>query len=474
MKFINHKLFLAALCLSAAALTSCSDDEKYDIDGTNDAIVYFTPTVKQVYSNQVMRTAVGVLGAVRAQIPVNVQKKTSGNIDVTAVADTTLVNAYNKENNTTCEQFPEKALAALQVENASIAAGNMKDTMLVSLPLDVLDQFTASSYVLPVRLQASGDGVRASQDYDVAYIVVNTKDVDNFVTLDKNKIDCNIIKTPVGTFGGVDDKIKVSIAGAVNADWSATAVADNSLIAAYNEENGTDYQALPDDVLKSLTITPEVIKAGETTNDEGIKVNIPVEKLKSLSQSYLVPLKVTSTYGDKTIAEDDDIVYMTIGVKETLINDDAKEFKGTAATDHSAWTVKDCENLNPENYEGLFDTGWNGGWAFNGKASSAKFTLDLGAKHKLAGFYVESYVMKNCKVEISTDGSNWVSLGDTKDHSPFQKYDASSWEYISEYVLYGAVDCRYIRYTFDLDTGSWAWNYGSYAKVSGFKVFLND
>jgi hypothetical protein len=108
MKFINHKLFLAALCLSVAGLTSCSDDEKYDIDGTNDAIVYFTPTVKQVYSNQVMRTAVGVLGAVRAQIPVNVQKKTSGNIDVTVVADTTLVNAYNKENNTTCEQFPRK------------------------------------------------------------------------------------------------------------------------------------------------------------------------------------------------------------------------------------------------------------------------------------------------------------------------------------------------------------------------------
>lgn len=473
MKLINHKLILAALCLSAAGLTSCSDDEKYDIDGTNDVIAYLSPTVKQVYTNQVMRTAVGPLGAVRADIPVNIQKTSGQSVDVSAVADTTLVSKYNKENNTDFKQFPTKVLEKLTLNDAVIPAGEMKDTMTVSVPVEMLDQFTEPSYLLPVRIKCKGgNGIRESVDYNIAYIQVNTSDVTNFVHLDKTSIESNVINTPVGTFGGVDDQIKVSIEGAVSADWTSTATVDNSLIAKYNEENRSEYKSLPDDVLKTLTITPEVIPAGETTAEQGIKVSIPVEKLKALKDSYLVPLKVTSMYNDKTVAEDDDVVYLTIGVKETLINDNASAILGTKAADHSGWTVKDCDNLDPEKFSDLFESGWGAGWTFLNKAASAKFTIDLGKERSLAGFYLEGYVMKNCLVEVSTDKTNWVTVGNTSEHQAYSKYDPETWESTSEYVFYGAVKCRYIRFKFDLDANSWAWSY--YNKVQGFSLYFND
>lgn len=475
MKLINHKLILAALCLSVAGLTSCSDDEKYDIDGTNDVIAYLSPTVKQVYTNQVMRTAVGPLGAVRADIPVNIQKTTGQSVDVSAIADTTLVSKYNKENNTDFKQFPAKVLEKLTLDDAVIPAGEMKDTMKVSVPVDMLDQFTEPSYLLPVRIKCKGgNGIRESVDYNIAYIQVNTSDVTDFVHLDKNSIESNVINTPVGTFGGVDDQIKVSIQGAVSADWTSTATVDNSLIAKYNEENKAEYKSLPDDVLKALTITPEVIPAGETAAEQGIKVSIPVEKLKDLKDSYLVPLKVTSTYNGKTVAEDDDVVYLTIGVKETLVNDNASAILGTKATDHSGWTVKDCDNLDPEKFGDLFESGWGAGWTFQNKAASAKFTIDLGKERKLTGFYLSSYVMNNCLVEVSTDGSNWVKLGNTSEHEPYSKWDPETYESLNAYVLYGAVGCRYLRFNLELDEDSWAWRYSSYKKVTDFSLYFGD
>lgn len=464
---------LGGVVLSAFALMGCSDDEKYDVDGSSDNIVYVNPSVSPTFKATIMRTHVGSFGYVGASVPVNIQRAASGNVQVSLTPDTSLVSEYNKQNNTECKAFPASVLSKLTVDAGSFSGGATTDTVTISAGDDTFGQFTESSYVLPLRLTTQGgDNVRPSTNHGVAYLVVNTTDVTDFVKLDRNKVDCNVVKTPAGTFGGIDATFKVSLACPVSADWTSNVTVDNSLIADYNSKNGTSYEALSNDLISQLTITPQVIAQGETTSETGIRISAPVEKLASLSGSYLIPLRVTSTYKDQTVAEDGDIVYITLGVKESLINDDANAITGTKAASHDGWSVSDCTNLNPDNFADLFGSGWGAGWKFNEKGSTAGFTLDLGKERSLAGFYLEGYVMKNCLVEVSTDKTNWVTVGNTSEHQAYSKYDYETWESQSEYVFYGSVKCRYIRFKFDLDADSWAWSY--YNKVQGFSLYFND
>lgn len=320
--------------LSAFALMGCSDDEKYDVDGSSDNIVYVNPSVSPTFKATIMRTQVGSFGYVGASVPVNIQRAASGNVQVSLTPDTSLVSEYNKQNNTECKAFPASVLSKLTVDAGSFSGGATTDTVTISAGDDTFGQFTESSYVLPLRLTTQGgDNVRPSTNHGVAYLVVNTTDV-------------------------------------------------------------------------------------------------------------------------------------------TLINDDANAITGTKAASHDGWSVSDCTNLNPDNFADLFGSGWSAGWEFNEKGSTAGFTLDLGKERSLAGFYLEGYVMKNCLVEVSTDKTNWVTVGNTSEHQAYSKYDPETWESTSEYVFYGAVKCRYIRFKFDLDANSWAWSY--YNKVQGFSLYFND
>lgn len=482
MKIKNILLLCGTLFFGTMALTSCSDDETYDFDGSHSNLIYLNPTSSKVYNCQVLRTPVGIFGMAGAEIPVNLQHPSSADVKVTVVADTSLVKTYNKDNSTDYLPFPASTIDALNIEQADIVSGELKDTIVVSESEDNLKGFTQSGYVLPLRISyvgsEGGDDSRPiseSKDYSVAYIVVTTSDVDDFVSTSDTPTTCSIVNTPVGTFGSISAEFPVSIKCAISSDWTSTLEVENSLVTDYNSENGTSYEALPQNALNALTITPATIKSGETSTETGIKVSLPDDVAKTLTKDYLVPMHLTSTYGSgSSYKEDGDIAYIIIQIKNSLINDDATAIVGKQG-DGTEWSAIDCENLDPSGFSSLF-TGKSSSryWVFTDKIESAKFTADLGSEKNLTGFYLLSYVMNNCKVEISTDNSTWAELGSTADHKYVSKYDQSTWTSYKEYVLYAAVKCRYIRYTLNLNTSSWAWIYDDYKSIRNFALYFAD
>lgn len=465
----------------AAALTAtsvaCSDEKTYDVDGNSDNIAYVNPHQDNVYETTIMHTSFGTVGYVGARIGVYLQRPAQKGVMVSLAPDASLVAEYNAGHDTKHTAFPDDAIKALQSTAATFDSNPTRDTATVLLPEDKLTSLTAESYVLPLRVSTVGSqdgGVRGSTNHGVAYVVVRNQQVDNFVSLDKQTADCNIIKTPVGTFGGIMVSVKPTLAAAVAADWQATAVIDASLINDYNAQHATNYEALPADAAAAITIVPTTIAAGSTTPDEGIKVDAPVEKLKNLTGSYLIPLRIRSTYKGQQIEEQDDVVYVTLGVKESLINDDADELSGKLPSDEvrNTWVATNCDNLDPAQFSSAFTTSW-GGWAFRSKQASAAFTIDMQREQPVTGFYLSGYVMSGATVELSSDGVVWTSVGNTDEHEAVQKYD-ESWTSHSEYVFYSPVRCRYIRFTIRLDEDSWAWNYGGYSTLRNLSVYLAD
>ena len=469
MKIYNI-LFCGAMLLSAAALTGCSEDETYDVYGEKTNRVFVDPNQSNVTECTVYKTPIGLCGDALTNVHVRMQYPARQTVKVGGAADMSLVAEYNEQNSTEYAALPDAAVKALEISPAEMESGKNTADLQVSLPTEARTSLTESDYVLPIRISTPGgkdDGREIStlDDKSMAYLVIHTSDEDIASLTGSKTVDCNIVNTPVGVFGGVDSKFTVSLKASVYTDVQLSAEIDNSLIAAYNEENGTSYEALPSDFASALRVNAATIKSGELSGD--VAVTMDSEKAKQLSGSYIVPMHIAMTYSDGTKKVFDEPVYTTIGVKETLINDNATSIPGTKG-DVKTYSVVSAENLDPEEFSGLFSDDWNASWPFLEKKETAAFTVDLGAEKNLVAFNIDNYVGKEYTLYFSNDGNTWKEIGSTAGHTAV--YDRSTWE--QAYVMYGAVKCRYIKAEMKLDKNSWAWSYGSYAAISALNFYF--
>ncbi len=458
MKIYNI-LFCGAMLLSAAALTGCSEDETYDVYGEKTNRVYVDPTLSNVTECTVYKTPIGLCGDALANVHVRMQYPAQQAVKVSGAADMSLVAEYNEQNSTEYAALPDAAVKALEIAPAEMESGKNTADLQVSLPTEARTSLTESDYVLPIRIANPGgkdDGREIStlDDKSMAYLVIHTSDEEIASLTGSKSVDCNIINTPVGVFGGVDSKFTVALKASIYTDVLLSAEIDNSLIAAYNEENGTSYEALPSDFASALKINAATIKPGELSGD--VAVTMDNEKAKQLSGSYIVPMHIAMTYSDGTKKVFDEPVYTTIGVKETLINSNPSEMVGSDG-DNSEWKCIEATNFDKESF-----TTYR--WKPSAKnISEGSYIIDFGTVHKVTGFQnvkASSWrsVVSSYRIYVSEDKSNWVDLGSTDGCNTVYDDNWNSW-----YVLYGAVSVRYVKVELTFNPNDSYWRYYDYS-----------
>ncbi len=458
----TSKIYLfGAMMLGAAALAACSDDEKYDVTGDPGNLVYVDQGASNVTECTLYRTPAGNYGDLETQLSARLQYTVADSVTVTAVADTTLVSAFNAEHETQYATLPADVLRAIAITPAGISAGSnvASAAVHVAIPESARGTLTAEGYVLPVRLAVASVGskqtdrpVSASQTMATAYLVIHT--TSNIVTLTgNNTASCAIVKTPVGVFGEISGSFTATLLHAIGSDVKISATVDNALVEEYNAEHSTSYAALPAEVANTVEVTATTIAAGETTGT--VKVTADKEKAQTLSgTAYLLPLRLTATYADGTTQTIETAkVYLTLSFLESLINSNPTEITGTIQQDCSAWECIAATNLYKE--EMSFD-----GWRPTASGvDNASFTVDLKGVHKVSAFMANCYVMQSngARVYLSTDGNTWTDLGSTSGCKSIRDNNWNSW-----YVLYGGVSARYVRFDFTLNANSWAWSYADW------------
>jgi hypothetical protein len=487
MKIKNILMVCGALFFGTVALTSCSNnDDNYDIDGDANNLIYVDQTLSKTTTCTIYHTPVGEFGEVQADINAKLQYSTQDSINVSAVVDTTLISTYNSENNTNYATLPASALSAVKVKAGGISSGTSSTSapVEVSLPKECYSSLTAPCYVVPIRLalgnvlgSASERHVAGSKTLAIHYMIIKT--TNELAYFDGTTTQtCAIVRTPLGVFGGISGNFDVSLHHALDGDVKVTAVADNSLIAAYNSEKGTDYVALPTNVANALIITPGTIAKGKTAAAPSIAVSVPNNVAKSLTEpGYILPLRLQVTYSNGTTQTvENSVAYLVVRTLKSLVNDNPKALLGTAQSNEvaSSWSCIAADNLDKDAYSSMFGE-YSSSWCFLKKNSSAaSFTVDLGAIHKVSGFRVFSQLMTNAEVEISTDGKTWTSLGEVNDHNPLEIQ--SDWNSLFWYVLYSGVPARYVKVNVILDPNHYNWDYFDYGytTMDGFGLCFDD
>lgn len=287
-----------------------------------------------------------------------------------------------------------------------------------------------------------------------------------------------IIHTPAFSISNFDVKIPAKCNQKATGDIKVTFEVDNNLIAAYNEEHGTNFAALPAEALNlgKMTLT---IPAGEMATADTLHLQLTddADVLASLNSEYgyLLAVKMASVNGGGGTPSTNmcPVHYFEIGVTNDNIfhGATADDLKGTLVEDQSGWSA----TSNSEAYYGtmpdlsrMFDGNFGNYCNMMNSAEDLTFTVDMGKTYTFDGIrmvygyksswwtYEYDCIKSGWSFEKSDDGANFSGIGVVEDGDNGKLV-----------AFYAPVTTRYIRVTVP-NTGGY---YGASAYVGEFNVY---
>ena len=224
------------------------------------------------------------------------------------VVDVTTSNAdllsYNKQYGTDYIPLPAD-LYSFSVQNIAFSAEEVSKTFSVSWDIakvaEFMDLEPANQYCIPVALRSEDLEVNDGREVFILNLVTSAITAEQTLLSKTYEWESEPVTETMDITVSIDKTIP-------GIDLTVGFEVDNSLIAAYNQENGTDYVAAPEGLV-TVGADP-VIKAGTdkvlytvTINTDAIAVDTEVEidgvaQTKKLVKrdwdGYVVPLKISS------------------------------------------------------------------------------------------------------------------------------------------------------------------------------------
>lgn len=261
-----------------------------------------------------------------------------------------------------------------------------------------------------------------------------------------------IIQTPAFCVSNWAFEVPLKCTQRASGNIAGTIEVDNSMIAAYNEEHGTNYEEMPASalVIENATLN---IEANSMVSTEMFRVTLSEDEdilrgLKS-QNGYLIPLCITKTEGKNAQRSADvNSAYIIVTVTNDNVNHDAdeKDIKGTLVSDQSAWSV----TTNGEVYdwegpiESLLDGDIETKCYIGIYEGDLLLDINMGKSYTFDaitlvtedywGDEVEGCLSDGMKIYTSNDGVSWESVG-----SIITEYDKRVC------VFYAPLTAQYIR-----------------------------
>lgn len=298
----------------------------------------------------------------------------------------------------------------------------------------------------------------------------------NRVYIYDNSKTYKIVQTPISTVSNVDFKWPAKCSQKASGTIKATVVVDNSLIAAYNEEHGTVFEAMPAEaiVLENAEMT---IPAGKMVVADTVRVKLTddanvLSTLKS-EKGYIIPLRLVSAEGANSRLSTNRVSpsFLTITVTEDNMNHEATQYNGagTLVADQSGWTVATNGSVSSwyDPINAIFDGNYETSTYITNTSGELQLDIDMGKACSFDGIkmtyqgydsswnYVEvGAFVSGMTVSISDNGTDWKSQGEIHNDTEVCAF-------------YAPLTARYIRVTVP-NAGGW---YGATLQCGVFNIY---
>lgn len=261
---------------------------------------------------------------------------------------------------------------------------------------------------------------------------VNPKAGNTFSTL--------IVHRPVGSTGSFHTEFQPSSNTSNHGDVPVTIVLDESLVASYNREHGTNYAALPEEYIK-LTNPTVVIPADTTASRDTVMIDLDAEKdlSKLTERTYLAPFKLVAD--GLGASEQMGNLWFIVNTETNIIRPitSADDLLGFPAGGTGDWTA-DCGN-----YANLFDGNNSTSVTFG---TENVVTIDMKKEIMVTGLKLNTYEIGSMSIEYSVDGKEWFQAGTPADGEYVfgASWGAGDWCA----AVYDYFTARYLRLTFTM------------------------
>lgn len=264
--------------------------------------------------------------------------------------------------------------------------------------------FTARYLRLPIDFSGYYKTLYALEAYEIE----STEPTIYTITGTNNVVSGKVVhRKGSGSTSNVSASFRASVTVASDKGYNVTVAQDNSLVAAYNKANGTNYAALPSQNL-NIENASLAIAAGKTQSDDEAKITLKGD-LSTLSDKngYLAAVKLSTTTAGAVVSEGRGVVYVIVDVENNLIRPikSTDDMIGFPAGGRSSWSATGSMS----NLENLFDD--NNNTSVNCSSSGNTITVNMGSTHMVTGLHFRSYNISNLAIEYSTDGNVWEKAG---------------------------------------------------------------
>lgn len=281
-------------------------------------------------------------------------------------------------------------------------------------------------------------------------------------TLDNSQA-FKIVQTPISTISNVDFKWPAKCSKKASDNIKVKVIVDNSLIADYNEEHGTEFEAMPTEalVLNNMEMTiPAGSMAVSDTAHVQLTDNADVLGTLKSEKGYIIPLRLESAEGGDSQLSTNMLkpTFVTVTVTEDNVNHDATEYTGTGTlvADQTGWSVTPINGSTGSNLQRWFDGNPKVySSVFNRSTHKASLIVDMGQSYTfdaIAAYrgtswndnlYLYASISSGAKISTSEDGENYKSAGEVTGSSMY-------------IVFYAPLTARYIK----IETTSYSVNCG--------------
>lgn len=338
-------------------------------------------------------------------------------LTISVDTDPALIERYKKQYGKTLPILPQGSYTL--PETISIPAGKSISEKMFAItwkdPSVIKDK--NATYLLPISIKnMDNSDAKLTSNRNTIFMEVKFNEVSYSFKTKTGNISEDVNFNKAGStvaINGSNPLITASLNTVISTDLPLKISVDNSLIAAYNTTNGTQFQVLPENTYKLSTSDLTILKNNFNSNDLEIRFTNALAQLDT-TKKYLLPIKSTAQNNFPTT---NDVVYLKISIVVNNINSDTP-ITGTTI-DRSNWSIKANSEYSPENsasmmLDGDYNTGWIASFAGN-----ASVTLDMRQSNIIKGFsitptyFMGSYPIPTLNIVIYTsdDGITWIRQG---------------------------------------------------------------
>ncbi|MBR5384527.1 MAG: DUF1735 domain-containing protein [Bacteroidales bacterium] len=328
MKNIIKNIILCGAAAIMAAGCAKDSDYKTTVSGETGVYAYIVGgTAVDAHINktatEIFHTPIGDMGGLEAEIILGLTKAQSSAVTITLSTDDTAISGN-------VSAFPAGVLE--YPSTVTIPAGKTRDTITVTISDENREKLVDESYLAVFRITGVDGGLSISSNSNTAYVQAAVTVIDpttNRVSVEGSFSEFTMINyDDEQEIPSISKRISVKGSESAFMEFPVVFAVDNTLIEAYNAENGTEYTALPEGV--AVTIS-ECTMAKDATSAYAT-VSISEDDAKTLVEAaeYLIPVKMTDV--SPATMGTNGVTYIALHVKK--IAGGANQFSSIYIGDH--------------------------------------------------------------------------------------------------------------------------------------------